>query len=231
MDGVHDMGGMHGFGPIDVTDDESIHEDWEWMIFALDRILKIEGRYNIDEKRHAIERLDPAVYLNSSYFERWVNAIETLVIEHGIISRTELDTRAKQIRNGAHDPENADLQSRGAIADRVRESLYSVSSFRRDAKQATFEDGQPVRVRNSHPSGHTRSPRYARRTTGVIQSHHGTFVLPDSNAHGEETAEPLYSVRFTARGLWGEDHSGHDTVCIDLWERYLEPVQPRSDHP
>ena len=68
-----------------------------------------------------------------------------------------------------------------------------------------FKVGQRVRARNIHPTGHTRLPRYARGKTGVVVRDHGVYVFPDTNAHFQgEKRQHVYSVRFTARELWGE---------------------------
>jgi len=86
-----------------------------------------------------------------------------------------------------------------------------------------FEVSQRVRARNINPTGHTRLPRYARGKTGVIVRDHGVYLLPDSNAHFEgEKRQHVYSVRFAARELWGEDASPRDSVHLDMWDDYLE---------
>jgi nitrile hydratase len=76
-----------------------------------------------------------------------------------------------------------------------------------------------------HPEGHIRLPRYARGKAGVVLRDHGVFVFPDTNAvfQGEQPRH-LYSVRFSAQVLWGTQASAKDSVCLDLWESYLEPI-------
>lgn len=214
MDGIHDMGGMHGFGPVPTAEDTSFHHEWERTVFGIDRVLKAMGVYNIDEKRHAIERLDPQTYVSSSYFERWLYALETLLSEN---TTFEVETTTPQ-----PEPEPPDPHVHEEILTKVRKSLYSPSRFDQPTQSPQFKEGESVRVANHAPSGHTRCPRYVRRAIGTIHSHHGTFTLPDDNAHGESTAQPLYSVAFDANELWENTNSPTHTIHIDLWESYLE---------
>jgi len=86
-----------------------------------------------------------------------------------------------------------------------------------------FHPGQLVRTRNINPTGHTRLPRYARDKHGRVERDHGVYVFPDTNAHSpDEKAQHVYSVRFTARELWGEQASPRDAVYIDIWDDYLK---------
>lgn len=214
MDGIHDMGGMHGFGPVPTTEETSFHHEWERTVFGIDRVLKAMGVYNIDEKRHAIERLDPETYVSSSYFERWLYALETLLRENTSI---EVDTTTPRSEPSALDPKVQE-----EILSKAEESLYSPSHFDQPPQPPKFHEGDTVRVSNHAPSGHTRCPRYVRRATGTIHTHHGTFTYPDDNAHGKSTAQPLYSVAFDANELWENTNSPTHTIHLDLWENYLE---------
>ncbi|MEF8790421.1 MAG: nitrile hydratase subunit beta [Haloarculaceae archaeon] len=221
MDGVHDMGGMHGFGPVP-EDDAQFHAEWERAVYGMDKIAKAEGTFNIDEKRHAIERMDPAEYLGSTYFERWLDGLERLLVEKGHVTEAELEAARERVAD-AEDPEAIVPEREDeALVRAVREAFAADSDFEREGPDPSFEPGDPVRVRNDHPAGHTRSPRYVRRAEGEVVSVHGTHVLPDASAHGEERAEPLYSVRFDAAELWGPDREADDAVHVDLWESYLE---------
>ena len=101
MNGVHDLGGMHGNGPIEIERDEPVfHHDWERRTFALFLATFSLGASNIDEFRHAIERMEPAEYLRSSYYEHWLHAIETLMLEKGVISAAELTARKAELAAG-----------------------------------------------------------------------------------------------------------------------------------
>ena len=239
MDGVHDMGGMHGFGGIP-EDDASFHADWERTAYALNKLLRMQGHYNSDEYRHSVERMDPASYLAASYFERWFTGVERLVVEKGLLSEAEIDARTAAIRAGEYDAEGdedegpsgagaVELHSEAADADdelvaRARETFRRGAASGRDgqtdARTPRFEPGDDVAVRNVHPPGHTRAPRYCRRTTGTVRRVVGEFALPDASAHGEHRVEPVYVVEFDANDLWGAETDA-DAVNLDMWESYL----------
>lgn len=226
MNGVHDMGGMHGFGAVDVEDDAQFHADWERVTFAVDKVLRSQGLVNVDEKRHAIERLDPATYLGSSYFERWIAAWETMLVEEGLATEDEIRAALAAVEAAA-DPVAAVPDRRDPdLVEETRSSFESDASFDREPQEPRFDAGDEVVVRNVHPEGHTRCPRYVRRARGDVETVRGTFVCPDESAHGnEDVAEPLYSVRFRADELWGPDaETDDDSVYVDLWERYLDPA-------
>lgn len=219
MNGVHDMGGMTCFGPIVREENEPVfHTPWERRVFAM----RMSGRVaaSLDEGRHSNERLDPVLYLSSTYYERWLASLVMLVIEKGILTREELETGIAQPTAGTpRTPLRPD-----EIEARVRQG----TPFQRDSGRLTprFNVGDGVLARNLHPSGHTRLPRYVRGKRGVIDRVHGTFVYPDTNAHGlGEQPQPLYSVRFEARELWGPDAPACDCLYIDLWEDYLDPAE------
>lgn len=219
MNGIHDMGGMTCFGPIIREENEPIfHAPWERRVFALTMLAM--GRIDtLDAFRHAIEHMDPAHYLESTYYEHWLAALETLAIENGILTKEELATgTAKTTSDGSKPPLSPDdiaaVVHHGVAADRQTGRLTP-----------RFKPGDRVVALNLHPKGHTRLPRYVRGKVGVIDRVHGTFVYPDTNAHGGgEQPQPVYSVRFAARELWGPEAAVRDSLCIDLWEDYLEPA-------
>jgi nitrile hydratase beta subunit len=217
MNGIHDMGGMQGMGPIRPEKDEPVfHETWEGRAYALNRAMGAWGKWNIDNGRHERELLPPLDYLRMSYYESWVVRLEQQLIKSGFATRTELET-------GKAAP--GSLTATPVLkADMVEAMLRKGSPANRNVPAiARFKAGQQVRARNMHPPGHTRLPRYARGKTGTIVRDHGVFVFPDANAHflGEKP-QHLYSVRFAARELWGEAASPRDSVYIDMWEEYLE---------
>jgi nitrile hydratase len=230
MNGIHDMGGMHGFGPVPVDDDARFHADWERIVFAMVRTLRSQGVYNIDESRHGIERMDPTDYLASSYFERWLASLELNLTEKGYLSEAEIEAAVRRARD-LEDPAELVPEHRDPeFADQVRDAFESPASFDRQGDDPRFAPGDRVRVRNSHPEGHTRCPRYVRRTNGDILDAHGTYVFPDASAHGEERAEPLYTVAFDAGEVWGPDaEHPDDTIHVDLWEPYLRPAAEDDD--
>jgi nitrile hydratase beta subunit len=161
--------------------------------------------------RHAIERIPPAGYLASSYYERWMRAVQTLLVEKGVLGREAL------IRSGA-------LAENDAQALAAAEVAPVKSSARR--LRAKYRAGDRVRARNLNPAGHTRLPRYVRGRTGVIRHDQGVFVFPDTNAHqAGENPQHVYLVEFDAHELWGK--RARERVYLDLWEDYLEPAAPR----
>lgn len=225
MNGVHDLGGMHGFGPVRREENEPwFHADWEKHVFAIRRATMAQGLYNLDEFRHGIERMDPAHYLASSYYEHWLASVETLLIEKGVVTKEELDARTAFFREhpAAALPEREDP----ALVDRVLAGgpVIGVAQPQR-VTRCRFQVGDRVVTRNIHPKGHTRLPRYARGKRGVITRIHGLLPLPDANAHGlGEQPQPVYSVRFESTELWGDAAEPHTSVYLDLWEGYLEPA-------
>ncbi len=219
MNGVHDMGGMHNFGPIEREEDEPLfHADWEARALALTLAMGAWGKWNIDAARHARERIAPADYLRMSYYERWIEALVALMVETGLILPEEIESgRAAPGSEKRIPPVSAGQVS--GLLDRGSPATRSV------AVKPRFRVGQRVRARNVNPKGHTRLPRYARGKAGTIERDHGVHVFPDANAHFRgEKPQHVYSVRFAARELWGEAASARDTVCLDLWDDHLEPA-------
>ena len=226
VDGVHDMGGMDGFGPVDVDDDAKFHEDWERLVFGLVRLLRMQDVYVVDESRYGIEQMPPRDYLDASYFERWLASMERNLREKGVIEEGDIENRLDDL--GGEDPPPSDGSAPSdELLALVVEEFRTDAAFDRDPQEPRFTTGESVRVRNIHPESHTRCPRYVRRCRGRIADVRGTYVVPDDVVRGEETAEPLYSVRFTADELWGPDAEADIRVSIDLWERYLQPVDER----
>ena len=229
MDGVHDLGGMHGFGRVEPEANEPVfHEAWEAVVYAIMRASLGTGLYNLDEFRHGVERLDPAHYLRSGYYEHWLDGITRVLVEKVVVSSEELAARTAFFAERPDAPASAAVRAMPAIpAPRIK--WMAPDSERPVTKPPRFAVGETVVTHNIHPTGHTRLPRYARGKRGVIHRQHGTHVFPDSNAHGGgEQPQALYSVRFDARELWGPTAEPNQHVYIDLWEAYLEPGVPRG---
>jgi nitrile hydratase len=209
------MGGMHGFGPIEVEPNEpAYHAAWEARVTALVR--RIMGRhFHFDEFRNAMEHLPPVTYLESSYYERWLAALEALLVERGVVGRDELQARLTGQPAASEAPAPPVLPGPTVPETRGPETRTG---------PPRFALGDRVVTRTIHPAGHTRLPRYARGKRGVIASVKGPYLLPDTNAHRiSRDWQPVYAVRFDARELWGETGSPNTAVCLDLWESYLEP--------
>jgi nitrile hydratase beta subunit len=226
MDGVHDLGGMHGFGAVEREKDEPVfHAPWEGAVVAMMRAGGARGVYNIDEFRHAIERMEPARYLSATYYEKWLDGITRLFVEKGVVSEDEVDARREFFRAQPDAPAAAPITH--ALSERVPLHLNWVQDAMRDnGSPARFARGDRVITRAIHPRGHTRLPRYARGKRGVIHRLHGIHVLPDTNAHNlGEAPQALYSVRFEARELWGDTAEPEQWVHLDLWDSYLDPAR------
>ena len=212
------MGGMHGMGPVQREENEPVfHAEWEGRVFALRRAIAAFQRWSLDAWRHEIETLPPAEYLRMSYYERWLAVLEKQLVDHRLVA-------AEELKNGKPAP-GADKATPPMTIDEARRLNRGIASSVDPSKPPLFKIGQRVRARNVHPTGHTRLPRYARGKIGQIVLDHGVYLFPDTNARNEgEHRQHVYSVRFAARDLWGEQASPHDYVHLDLWDDYLEHV-------
>ena len=215
MNGPHDMGGFTGFGQVQPEADEPVwHAAWEPRAFALVLAMGMTGQWNIDQARHARERLPALQYWRASYYEMRHYALVLQLIELGLISAIEeeegrMSVAVKPVARVASAAMIPSILATGGPASRPLN------------RRQAFAMGDKIRTRNMNPEGHTRLPRYARGKAGEIVAVHGAHVFPDSNAQGlGEDPQWLYTVRFSARDLWGKDTK--DAVMIDLWEPYLE---------
>ena len=216
MDGIHDLGGMEGFGPLIIEGDEPVfHDQWEGRVMAMRVLMGFWRKWNIDVGRHSIERLPPKDYLGYSYYEKWLASLVNLTVGANLLTIDEL-------KNGC--------VSKGATKSTPPADAFSIRKFllvgrpalRKTETKPIFSIGERVRTSNHMQSGHNRLPRYARGRAGEIISYHGAHVFPDSNARDlGEDPQHLYGVRFSAKELWGSDPSLRDTVTVDLWESYL----------
>lgn len=219
MNGVHDMGGMHGFGPVVPEADEPLfHHDWEARALAITLAMAGWKRWNLDVSRHARERSDPADYLRNSYYERWINGLGRLMVEQGLLTEREWATMQPDPAAPRQTPPIRP-QDVPALLDRGGPTARS------EGQPAGFAVGQRVRARNINPAGHTRLPRYVRGHVGTIMLDHGPHVFADDHAHFRgENPQHLYNVRFEAAELWGADAAFRGDVRVDLWESHLEPA-------
>jgi nitrile hydratase len=224
MNGPHDMGGMHGFGPVVREENEPVfHEDWERVVYGMQRAIRVRGLINIDESRHGIERMPPAEYLAASYYERWLASLERNLIEKGIVSREELEARTALLREHPETP--APRREDPELLALLEAPINGHALYQRDGAAPRFAAGDRVVTRNLHPHGHTRLPRYVRGKRGTIHAVRGCYVFPDTHAHGQgEQPQPMYTVAFEGEELWGPSTEPRERVHIDLWEPYLEPA-------
>ena len=223
---------MDGFGAVVREPDEPVfHEPWEKRVFGMLLALGAQRIYTFDEMRHAIERMNPAHYLGSTYYEHWLAGLERWLVENGRLSSSELEAKTKEIRaaSEADRDSNAPERSNSALADGLAQGIRIGASKSRGKGRARFRAGGRVRVRKMSPPGHTRCPRYVRGAIGTIERVHDKFVLPDSIAHRRgENPEIVYTVRFEGQELWGPQGDPAERVYVDLWESYLEPVRAKS---
>jgi len=223
MNGVHDLGGMHGFGPVIREHNEPVfHSEWEKRVFGM--TLTAMGRRvcNVDEFRRAIEHMPPAGYLAASYYEKWLHALEALMVEKSVVTREELASGHAAVPAPA---KPAGLPGGdGGSGGGVESFDSSAVKLRFDKSyKPGFKVGDRVVARNFNPEHHTRLPRYARGKRGVIRYDHGVFVFPDTHAYGQGgKPQHVYTVAFEAKELWGSDQNQRAPVYLDCWEDYLE---------
>jgi nitrile hydratase len=221
MDGVHDMGGMHGFGKVsDPGDELAYHERWEPRVFAIQLLVGQERLGAGPGGRAVREEMDPAHYLAASYYERWLYSAEQRLLRKGTIVPGDVEAMMERLRSGEAMPQHQDP----AMAERMLESLRKSMPMAPPPEAARLRPGQRVRVKRMHPPGHTRCPRYVRGAVGTVEAVRGADRLPDRAVYGERIdREPVYSVAFTSEELWGPGDEPPWTVSLDLWETYLEP--------
>lgn len=225
MNGIHDMGGLHGFGPVIREEDEPVfHSYWESRVFCITQVLDTKEIWNLDEHRHEIELMPTADYLTAGYYGRWLFAMERLLDRKNIVRAPAVQRRVDEMQSGASITA-PDPQGRGwPLAE---ESKVRWGAWRHDQSVSPrFAPGDRVRVRNIHPAGHTRVTAYARDKVGVIDRVNAeAWVFPDTRAHYRgENPQPVYGVRLAATDLWGPQAEGNAWVYIDLSEDHLEPA-------
>jgi nitrile hydratase len=205
MDGMYDLGGRQGFGPVRYTHNASaFHAPWEVRVNSLYTFAVRLGIFNMDEYRHAIERMEPRHYLTASYYERSLTSLATLCVEKGVVTREELERRA-----------------RGAFPLSAPSARGRSNTPRRER----FEPGDRVRVKNDCVPGHVRMPAYIRGRTGIVISESPPYPFPDAHAHGLESEdEPTYDVRFRSEDLW-PNSADAALVHVAVFQSYLERAE------
>ena len=221
MDGIHDLGGKHGHGAVErEVNEPAFHSRWEAAVFAMAGIGRRTGAWtNADRFRHAIERIDPVSYLTDTYYGRWLGGIEALLVETGIL--TSVEVTAKAVELGADSA--ARVAARPASSsDLIPYPPDSGTARRAQVAHPRYAVGDEVRTVENVTPGHTRLPAYARGKRGTVIARHGSWVYPDSNAHGlGESPTQLYTVAFDGTVLWGEGAEPDVVVSLDLFEPYL----------
>ena len=218
MDGVHDMGGMDGFGPVATPGSDRVADHaWELRVFAISTLVGIEG-LGAGSGRAIREEMEPASYLAAGYYERWLWSTEQRLVRRGTVTAAEVDACVDRLRQGASMPRRDDP----AAAARVVAATEGSSSLG-PAGPTRFEVGDRVRVRRMRPRGHTRCPRYVRGAAGVVQAVRGVDALPDIGPYAGPV-EPVYSIGFRSTDLFGPAGGAAWTVALDLFDSYLEPT-------
>jgi nitrile hydratase subunit beta len=215
MNGIHDMGGMQDMGPIRPEKDEPVfHAAWEGRMFALE--LAVDGDWPYGAVRHQRDSIPPADYLRMSYYEKWLTQLAALLVKSGMVTQAEIDS-------GKATDSTTKARHMLTIAEVAPMVAAGWPASLDVAATANFRIGQRVRAKNVNPVGHTRLPRYARGKVGTVECDYGVFPFPDTSAHGlGPKPQHVYSVRLTARELWGEQASQRDSVYVDMWDDYLE---------
>jgi len=218
MNGVHDMGGMHGFGKVEPEANEPpFHASWEGRVLAMQRAMGFTGAWNIDMSRAAQERLPANVYLSVSYYHRWALGMERNAVAAGLIDADEL-AAGHALRPGKPVKRVMSKDDMSWVAARG-------SYGRPTDTRPRFKPGDRVRAKNINPTHHTRLPRYARGRSGIVEAIRGCHVFPDSvTTGGGENPQWLYTVVFEGRELWGEQSDPTLKVSVEGFEPYLEPA-------
>lgn len=210
----HQVGGVDALqGPVPGVDDaERFHEAWEARTFALGQTVR--GLYTTDEFRHAIERLDAAGYVQITYFEKWLAAIERLAVEKGHVTPSELEAAREQRLQDLHEHTHA----LPAIRTHEDEHLQAPEAVER------FTPGDTV-ILSGGLGAHHRLPDWARGRRGAVRSVRGRFALPDLVVAGTPTdlRYALYEVEVVATdAFWEADP--RDRLLLDVYDPYLEPA-------
>jgi nitrile hydratase len=227
MDGVHDMGGMHGFGPIE-RDELSYHDEWEARVHGISNAMAAPGG-----GRFSLESLDPAEYLGSSYYTRWLLARINTLLAAGTITQQEFDAAVAKYRANPDsefpsDDETAYKEAQEAVRERRKKAgdptfpPGSGSGSSERSLEAKLGVGDQVVAKTIHPDGHTRLPRYVRGRAGeVIRIYRPQGFQDDEPLSDHSGPQPMYAVRFDGKELWGDQAEANSSVVLDMWESYL----------
>ena len=152
MNGVHDMGGMQGMGPIRYEKNEPVfHALWEGRVYAMNRAMGAWHKWNLDAWRHDIELLPPADYLRMSYYEKWFAALENRMVKYGFVTQEELKSGKAALGSA---------KATAALTPAMARTIdRGIPSSKEPSIAPLFQVGERARARNIHPAGHTRLPR------------------------------------------------------------------------
>jgi nitrile hydratase beta subunit len=226
MNGVHDLGGTDGLGPVVIEKNEPVwHAEWEKAAFAMFSSALRAGILGVDQLRYGIEQMHPAIYLLSPYYEHWMHAVEHYGVAKGVLDPDEIERRSQHFLE--HPDEPLPQREDPELLAFVETAVKHGASARRDSDAPPkFSVGDHVRVVDTSPRGHTRKARYVRGKKGVVEMARGSFIYPDSAGNGlGENPQHVYTVKFTNEELWGSEAAEpNGVVYFDVWEPYLEKV-------
>lgn len=223
MNGVHDIGGMHGFGPVVIEKDEPVfHEAWEGRVWGMVGPVRALPGEPVRRLRALIESMAPQRYLTVSYYERWLHGVETSAIGKGLITRDELDRRTEALRQRPDTP--VPRREDTEAVHRILALLKRQNHPDPEGPPPRFHAGDAVMVRNLNPTGHTRLPRYIRGKRGTVVRVNGWYAIHDEETDGlGPNPQTVYTVRFDGREVWGPGAETNLLVCVEMWEGYLDP--------
>ena len=217
MNSVHDLGGMDGFR-VPVRDTGfALREEWERLTWGM--LLATVGTPGIPVgSRRFIENLPPERYLTTPYYARFLESRRKAFLDAGLVTQDEL----------ANPDEPVAMPNLPGFMPVTPEQIVQFLGAEHSGQlsvtaPAAFTVGDEVVVKNDHPAGHTRVPRYVRGHRGVIQRDHGVHVFEDDVAPGTSVGpQHLYTVTFTGPELWGSRGHARDRLHVELWEIHLE---------
>nr|7W8M_B Chain B, Cobalt-containing nitrile hydratase subunit beta [Pseudonocardia thermophila] len=230
MNGVYDVGGTDGLGPINRPADEPVFRaEWEKVAFAMFPATFRAGFMGLDEFRFGIEQMNPAEYLESPYYWHWIRTYIHHGVRTGKIDLEELERRTQYYRENPDAP-LPEHEQKPELIEFVNQAVYGGLPRSREVdRPPKFKEGDVVRFSTASPKGHARRARYVRGKTGTVVKHHGAYIYPDTAGNGlGECPEHLYTVRFTAQELWGPEGDPNSSVYYDCWEPYIELVDTKA---
>ncbi len=219
MNGIHDMGGMEGFGPVQPEPNEPpFHSEWEGRALAMNRALGYAKIWNIDKSRAKIEEMPPHDYLTRTYYQKWAYRLEQLLIEYGYIGEDEVEGRTLA----------APGQAGAALPARRRGEQGAVARqlFAR-ADRARALQGRRPRAHQEHPSAHAHAAAALRPRQGRRRRMRARLPrVPGLGRDRRRARTRNGSTRCcsTPRELWGEAADPKLKVSIEAWDPYLEPA-------
>lgn len=230
VNGSHDVGGAAELGPVPVHEDGAVFpEEWEGLVMAMSLGGVVAGVFQRDQHRAAVGNIHPALYMATTYYEQWLYALETCLVQVGLVTRDEIEERVTAVA------ENPDLplpeNDKPELAEVMKMAIAHGIPECEIEEEPVFSPGDRVRakIERVEPLGHTRMPAYAQGQVGVIEA-----VFPPQpganpvDAGGEVPIEHVYRVCFRAGDIW-PDADPSDSVRVELWEGHLEPADGEGE--